>query len=100
MANDKKNKGAAPDGGKAPATVASHPRAARDIARAKGWGGLVGFALAALLSWHAGAAPTDIGLRALGGGIAGWLVAWRCAVSVWTHLALAEIRAAHRRSEP
>jgi hypothetical protein len=98
MAGKTKRDGDGDGGGRPQATLASHPRARSQIARAKGWGGLVGFALGALLSWRAGAAPFDIGLRALAGGIAGWLVAWRCAVSVWTHLAVAEIRAAHRRA--
>jgi hypothetical protein len=78
------------------ATVASHPRAASHIARAKGWGGLCGFGIVAYLSWRHGAAPADVGLRALAGGVAGYLVAWRSAVAVWTHLAVAEIRAAQR----
>ena len=34
--------------------LSTHPRARRDIAVAKGWGGIAGFAIVALLSHRAG----------------------------------------------
>lgn len=76
--------------------LSEHPRAGRQIRAAKGWGGLLGFALVALLSWNAGVPPFDVGVRALLGGVAGYVVAWTGAVHAWRHLAVAEIRAAHR----
>jgi uncharacterized membrane protein YccC len=78
--------------------LSEHPRAARQIRAAKGWGGLLGFALVALLSWHAGIPPFEVGVRALLGGVVGYVVAWAGAVHAWRHLAVAEIRAAHRAS--
>ena len=61
-------------------SVANHPRARAQIRMAKGWGGLIGFVIA--------------GLRALAAGVAGYVVAWGCAVTVWRHLVVAELRAA------
>lgn len=75
-------------------SVAAHPRAAAAVKRAKGFGGLGGFLLAAYLSWKAGVPPDQIGLRALAFGVAGWLVAWACAVAIWRHLVIAELRTA------
>jgi hypothetical protein len=80
-------------------SVASHPRARYQVRRAKGWGGLAGFAIAAYLSHKAGVPTFDLGIRAIAAGIAGYLLAWACAVTVWRHLVLAELRAiVERRS--
>ncbi|MEX2196737.1 MAG: hypothetical protein WD844_15760 [Thermoleophilaceae bacterium] len=78
--------------------LSHHPRAARHIRAAKGWGGLVGFGAVGLLSWGAGIPEFEVGLRALAGGVAGYVVAWTGAVHVWRHLAVAELRAAQRRA--
>jgi hypothetical protein len=75
-------------------SLATHPRARSQVRRAKGWGGLAGFGIACYLSLKAGVPPPQAGMRALAAGVAGYLVAWACAVSVWRHLVLAEIRAA------
>lgn len=74
-------------------SVANHPRAGAQVARAKAYGGFAGFALVALLSWRAGAPTADALLRALVGGVAAYLIAWACAVAVWRHLVIAELRA-------
>lgn len=94
---DKKPKKGKKDGGDSPAgaSVANHPRARAQVRRAKGWGGLLGFGIAAYLSLKAGVPTADAGLRALGAGVAGYIVAWGCAVAVWRHLVVAEMRAAH-----
>lgn len=88
----KKGKGEA--GASAGPSVASHPRASYQVRRAKGWGGLAGFAIAAYLSYKAGVPTADLGLRALVAGMAGYMLAWACSVTVWRHLVLAELRAA------
>lgn len=82
-------------------SVANHPRAGAQVARAKAWGGLVGFALVGLLSWRAGAPVAEALLRALAGGVVGYLATWAAAVLVWRHLVVAELRAvrAHRAAE-
>jgi hypothetical protein len=82
-------------------SVANHPRAGAQVARAKAWGGLAGFALVALLSLRAGVPTADALLRALLGGIAAYVATWACAVAVWRHLVIAELRAvrSHRAAE-
>jgi hypothetical protein len=95
---DKKGKGA-PDASAGP-SVAAHPRASYQVRRAKGWGGLAGFGIAAYLSYKAGVPTFDLGLRAIIAGVAGYMLAWACAVTVWRHLMLAELRAAAERGVP
>jgi hypothetical protein len=95
----KKGKGDAPAPSPDQMSVAAHPRAAYAVARAKGIGGLVGLVLVGLLSWQAGAPLIDVGLRALAGGIVGYLAFWALAVQAWRHLVIAEARAAGREAE-
>jgi hypothetical protein len=80
-------------------SVANHPRARYQVRRAKGWGGIAGFAIAAYLGYKAGVPTFDVGLRALVAGIVGYMLAWMCAVTVWRHLVLAELRAAVERTQ-
>lgn len=102
-------KGAEPAAGDGP-NVAAHPRAARGIARAKSWGGLIGFALGGYLSL-----PTNTiagaGLHALIAGVVCYVAVWAGAVFVWRRLIMLEIKgreqelitalqAARARSEP
>ncbi len=72
-------------------SVAAHPRAARAVARAKGWGGLVGFVLGGYLSL-----PTNTlaaaGLRALVAGVVCYVAVWAGAVFVWRRLVMLEIK--------
>lgn len=99
---DKKNKrkkgedGAAASNGP---SVANHPRARYQVRRAKGWGGIAGFAVAGYLSYKAGVPTADVGMRALVAGIVGYMLAWMCAVTVWRHLVQAELRAALELSQ-
>jgi hypothetical protein len=78
-------------------SVAAHPRAAYAVRRAKGFGGLIGLLLVAWYSHRAGLMPVDVALRALTGGIVGYVVAWVIALQVWRHLVIAEARAAADR---
>ena len=78
-------------------SVSAHPRAAYAVRRAKGWGGLVGLLLVAWFSHRAGLMAVDVALRALAGGIVGYVVAWVIALQVWRHLVVAEARAAAER---
>jgi hypothetical protein len=96
---DKKGKGKA-DASAGP-SVAAHPRASYQVRRAKGWGGVAGFGIAAYLSHKAGVPLVDLGLRAIIAGMVGYLLAWACAVTVWRQLVLAELRTiAERASGP
>lgn len=90
-AKDAKN-GAKPAGSSLP-SVANHPRAGAQVARAKAWGGLAGFLLVGALSLRAGVPTADALLRAVAGGIVAYVGAWACAVAVWRHLVVAELRA-------
>jgi hypothetical protein len=71
--------------------IAAHPRAARAVARAKGWGGLAGFVLGGYLSL-----PTNTvvgaGVRALIAGIVCYVAAWGGAVFLWRRLVILELR--------
>jgi PilZ domain len=78
-------------------SVAAHPRASLHIARAKGWGGLLGFLVGGYLSL-----PTSTlavaGLRALVAGVVCYLVAWAGAVFVWRQLVMLQVAGARSRS--
>jgi len=97
----KKGEDCAPGGADASGapSVANHPRASYQVRRAKGWGGIAGFAIAGYLSYKAGVPMFDVGVRALVAGIVGYMLAWMCAVTVWRHLVLAELRAAVERGQ-
>jgi hypothetical protein len=76
--------------------LSQHPRAQHQIRRAKGWAGLAGLALAGYASWHGGSPFFDTAVRALLWGLAAYLLVWFCAVQIWRHLAVAEVRAAEK----
>ena len=80
-----------------PISVAAHPRAARAVRRAKGYGGLGGFTAAVVLSWRAGVPVPDTALRGVEAGIGGYVACWFGAVMVWRQIAVAEVEAARRR---
>lgn len=79
-------------------TVAAHPRAVLHVARAKGWGGLIGFALGGYLSL-----PTSTlavaGLRALVAGIACYLAGWAGALFVWRQLVMLQYAGVRERAQ-
>jgi hypothetical protein len=52
--------------------------------------------LAGYASWHGGAPFFDTVLRSLMWGVAAYILVWFCAVQVWRHLAIAEVRAAEK----
>jgi uncharacterized membrane protein len=79
--------------------LAAHPRAQRAIGRAKAIGGVIGFVIGLWLASRAGLPSWDTGVRALAGGIAGWLIVWVAAVQIWKQLIIAEFRAAERARE-
>jgi uncharacterized membrane protein len=77
----------------------AHPRAQRAIARAKATGGIVGFVVGFWLGSRAGLPAWDTGMRALAGGIAGWLLVWVAALQIWKQLIIAEYRAAEAQRQ-
>jgi hypothetical protein len=86
----KGEKAATADGEGSP-SVAAHPRAARAVAQAKGWGGLAGFFIAGYLSLPTGTLA-QAGLRALIAGSVCYVAAWAGAVFVWRRLVIVEIK--------
>ncbi|HEY3970639.1 MAG TPA: hypothetical protein VGL79_04495 [Solirubrobacteraceae bacterium] len=72
-------------------SVAAHPRAARAVAQAKGWGGLAGFFIAGYLSLPTGTLA-EAALRALIAGSVCYVAAWAGAVFVWRRLVILEIK--------
>ena len=80
--------------------VSEHPVAARQIARARAWGALIGFVLAYWLSRRAGLPFPESGARAIAAGLVCRLLAWAAVVSLWRQLIPAEIEARRRRSGP
>jgi hypothetical protein len=78
--------------------VVDHPIAARSTRRAKSIGGLVGFGFTLGLGLYHGALFSTACFRALGAGIAGYLVVWGVSVTIWRHLLRAQARAAVARA--
>jgi hypothetical protein len=76
--------------------LSAHPKASRQIATAKGWGGLIGFGVVFFLSLRAHMSPFESGIHALAGGIALYLLAWAGMVTIWREIALAEVERARR----
>jgi protein-S-isoprenylcysteine O-methyltransferase Ste14 len=79
--------------------LSKHPRAQRQIREAKGWAGMAGFVLVALLSLQADLPLFDAGIRALIAGIGCYMIGWGIAVAIWRHVAQAEIVIAEQRLE-
>ncbi len=79
-------------------SLGEHPRAQEGIRRAKAAGALLGFLAVGISMYRRGATLDQAGLRALAGGIGGWMIAWIAAVVVWRQLLIAETRAAVRRA--
>jgi len=77
--------------GSALPSVANHPRGGQQVKQAKGWAGLIGFGLVALVCWQGDVPTEDLLIRALAGGIVAYLVVWAIAVAVWRHLVLTEL---------
>jgi hypothetical protein len=77
----------------------AHPRAQRSIARAKAIGGVIGFVIGLWLGARAGLPAWDTGVRALAGGMAGWLIVWVAALQIWRQLIIAEYRAAEAKRQ-
>jgi hypothetical protein len=98
MAKKDKNIEAA-DAETAPAGIrlSAHPRARRHIAIAKGWGGLIAFAVVLKLARGAGLPWPDAIERGVLGGIVGYLAAWMIVQTIWRHIALAELEELRRR---
>ncbi len=98
MAKKKKPEEAAGAAEAAPAlptaSIAGHPRAKLAIRRARSRAAFVVFVLVLLFGHKAGLSWFDATWRALVAGLAANIIAWRCAIFVWRHLIVAELRRA------
>lgn len=77
--------------------LSSHPRARKHLAIAKGWGGIISFVVVGGMALAAGLPMADALLRALLGGIVGAMLAWVLTLTVWRHIALAQIEGLRRK---
>lgn len=71
-------------------SVAAHPKAVRQVAQAKSFGGLAGFVLGGYLSLSTHTL-VETGMRAIEAGIICYMVVWAVAVFVWRRLLVLEI---------
>jgi hypothetical protein len=94
---DKNSEVADGDAAGAGIRLSAHPRARRHIAIAKGWGGLIAFAVVLKLARNAGLPWPDAIERGVLGGIVGYLAAWLIVQTIWRHIALAELEDLRRR---
>jgi hypothetical protein len=91
----------APEGEKQPieVSIAAHPRAKAGIRRARTRSALFAFVLVLALNLLGDQALFDAVWRALVAGIVVNIIVWRCAIVVWRHIVLAELREAGERHE-
>lgn len=72
-------------------SVAAHPRAARSVARARAWAGLIGFGLGAYFTLPTGTAAEALA-RALIAGVVGYVAVWAGSVFLWRRLVILELK--------
>jgi hypothetical protein len=88
----KKDKGADGEEAAGGPSVAAHPRAARAVGRAKGWGALIGFLLGGYESLPTHTVAETL-LRALIAGAVLYVGVWAGALFVWRRMVMIEIKA-------
>jgi|1185.fasta_scaffold1586623_1 hypothetical protein len=102
MADAKKDKKDKKAGEPVPVTVsiAHHPRAKAGIRRARTRAAFAAFVVVFALNYVGSQDLFDATWRALVAGIVVNVIVWRCAIIVWRHVVIAELRAEEeRRSE-
>lgn len=88
----KKDKGADEGDAAGGPSVAAHPRAARAVGRAKGWGALIGFTLGGYESLPTHTLAETL-LRALIAGAVLYVGVWAGALFFWRRMVMLEIKA-------
>jgi hypothetical protein len=89
--SDKKTDDAATPAG-VTVSLAAHPRAKAGIRRARTRAALIAFALVLVLNLAGHQTAFDATWRALIAGIVVNVIAWRCAIVVWRHIVMSEVR--------
>jgi hypothetical protein len=92
--SDKKKKGKGDEAGDGAVTVSisAHPRAKAGVRRARTRAAFLAFVLVLVLNLLGDQALFDAVWRALLAGIVVNIVVWRCAIIVWRHIIVSEIR--------
>jgi uncharacterized membrane protein YccC len=80
-------------------SIANHPRARASIRRTRAQVALVVAALVLFKAHSAGVPGETAVMRALVGGMIGFLAAWFIAVLLWKQIVVAELRTAYRKRE-
>ena len=78
-------------------SIAGHPRAKAGIRRARTRAALIAFVLVLVLNLAGDQELFDAVWRALLAGLVVNIIAWRCAIVVWRHIVLSEVRALEER---
>jgi hypothetical protein len=73
-------------------SIAAHPRAKAGIRRARTRAALIAFSLVLVLNLAGHQTAFDATWRALIAGIVVNVIAWRCALVVWRHIVISEVR--------
>jgi hypothetical protein len=73
-------------------SLAAHPRAKAGIRRARTRAALIAFTLVLVLNLAGNQTAFDATWRALIAGIVVNVIAWRCAIVVWRHIVISEVR--------
>jgi hypothetical protein len=89
---DKKKAGKTADPAGVTVSIAAHPRAKAGIRRARTRAALIAFALVLVLNLAGHQTAFDATWRALIAGIVVNVIAWRCALVVWRHIVISEVR--------
>jgi hypothetical protein len=94
-ADKKGKKGEAAGDAAAPlksASIAAHPRAKQSIRRVRARVGFGVFLVVLIIGQRSGLTWFDATWRALIAGVVANVIAWRCAIYVWRHALIAELR--------
>jgi hypothetical protein len=73
-------------------SIAAHPRAKASIRRTRTRAALIAFALVLVLNLAGHQTAFDATWRALIAGLVVNVIAWRCAIVVWRHIVISEVR--------
>jgi hypothetical protein len=101
VADKKEKKAKQADAPEALVSLSQHPRAKAGIRRARTRAAFIAFIVVFVLNLVGDQALFDAVWRALLAGIVVNVVAWRCAIVVWRHIVLNELRqvAEHRQEQ-
>jgi hypothetical protein len=80
-------------------SLAQNPAAKRSIAKLKAGSGLVAFVVVAWFSYAAGVDTFEVGVRALGAGMAAYLAGWAFGIALWKRLLIHQAKMTVKRRQ-